>query len=47
MVTPFTCELQILQPFTWAPPLLTPSPSSSNFFLPIALLENAYKKLNV
>lgn len=46
MASPLICEPHILQSFTWAPCSAAP-PSSSNFFLLIALLDDAYKKLNV
>lgn len=46
MASPLICELHKLQPFTWTPCSAAP-PSSSNFFLLIAFLDDAYKKLNV
>lgn len=46
MASPLITEFHILQPLTWAPCSAAP-PSSSNFFLLIALLDDAYKKLNI
>lgn len=46
MASPLICELHILQLFTWASCSAAP-PFSSDFFLLIAFLDDAHKKLNV